>query len=1183
MSRVVHKLLVLLVMAAACGTALALDQVTLQLRWVHQFQFAGYYAALEKGYYAAVGLDVDIRAAGPGQALPLDEVVAGRAQFGVGNSGLLVSYDHGAPVVALAAIFQRSANVWITRKQDQIRSIQDLAQRRLMMMVSPDSAELLALFANEGIDPARLKVTPSNFQLDSLLQGNVDAVSGYTTNEPYLLDRLGVAYQLFDPHEHGIDFYSDVLFTSRALAEQHPGQVAAFRQASLEGWRYAVDHPEEIADLILRRYSTGKSRAHLLFEAAQIRLLMQPDLIDVGHMNPQRWRQIRATYVQLGMARGERPLEPFLFSRHEADWRWLQWSAAGLAAVTLLSWAVLLVVGRYHLRLRREVVQREAAQRDLAASRQDLIEAHQLARLGRWRWHIPTDEHHWSDEIYVFYGRDPALGPAVYPEVKSYFTPVSWQRLARAVEACLADGQPYACDAEVRRPDGSACFITTRGAAERDATGSIVRLYGTVQDITERKRAEIALRQERDFAQSLIQTAQVIVLVLDPQGRIVRVNRFLEELTQFGQAQVCGLDWLATFVPEREHAQVARLLSQAMSGVANRGHVYPVLTADGREVVFEWHDQVLHDEDGSCTGLLALGLDVTQRRRDEQSLRESRARLEAIFDLAPIGIALVGMDGRCTMANRRLLDLLGYEADALAAIDWVSVSPPDEAATEARLLAGLLARAMPFYTREKRFVRSDGALVWASLGVSVVWKLDGSPDYCVCVVEDIAARKQTEAELAAYRGNLELRVAERTREYLQAKEAAEAANVAKSAFLANMSHEIRTPLNAITGMAHLLRRSGLTQPQLGKLDRIEAAGAHLLDIINAVLDLSKIEAGKLVLEDAPLDVARVVDVVAGMVAGDLRAKGLQLRVDLGGLPQGLRGDHTRLQQALLNYVGNAVKFTQQGHISIEVRMTDEQPGAARLRFCVSDTGVGIEPQALARLFSAFEQGDNSLSRRYGGTGLGLAITRKLAQAMGGDAGAHSEPGRGSSFWFEALLRRGLVTPPDLPTQPLTRQAPDRPAECGIAGAVDRGAPAPDADGQLEDELRREFGGCRVLLVEDEPVNREVMTTLLAEVDLRVDIAADGLAAWRMASNQSYDLILMDMQMPVMDGLEATRRIRLSPGCRALPIVALTANAFADDRARCLQAGMNDFVAKPVVSELLYGCVRDWLRRTQVLV
>ncbi len=416
-----------------------------------------------------------------------------------------------------------------------------------------------------------------------------------------------------------------------------------------------------------------------------------------------------------------------------------------------------------------------------------------------------------------------------------------------------------------------------------------------------------------------------------------------------------------------------------------------------------------------------------------------------------------------------------------------------------------------------------------------------------------SALRAAKKEIEAINANLEVRIRERTEQLLAAKREAERANNAKSLFLANMSHEIRTPLNAVLGLCYLLQKTELTQLQLDYVKKADSAAQFLLGILNDILDFSKVEAGKLELEEVDFNLDELLRNVGTIVSIQAQERGLSLDINqsnAAGLA--LRGDPLRLQQVLMNLSSNAIKFTEQGVVRISVRVIEQSNLGVRLLFSVCDTGPGLSRDQVERLFEAFQQADTSTTRRYGGTGLGLVICKRLVQLMGGDIGVDSMLGQGSNFYFELTLPRATIKK-SLPTQPPL------------------------------DDVRQALAGARVLLVEDNALNQEVARAILRHEQVMVDVVGNGREAVekiQALGGHYYDAVLMDLQMPVLDGFAATQQIRALPGTTKLPILAMTADTIKEDRLRCLDVGMNDFIAKPIRIAQLFSVLAQWLQKSR---
>ena len=540
--------------------------------------------------------------------------------------------------------------------------------------------------------------------------------------------------------------------------------------------------------------------------------------------------------------------------------------------------------------------------------------------------------------------------------------------------------------------------------------------------------------------------------------------------------------------------------------------------------------------------------EAISERETAELVSASLRQLSLAVEQSPNSIVITNLRAEFQYVNDAFLKNAGYLRHEVLGM---SASMLQSSATRKDTLEQLWATLAEGRVWRGEFInrRRDGTDYIESATVAPLRQLDGTVTHYVSVMQDITEIKRMTVELERYRDHLEVLVAQRTEELEKARHEAEAANQAKSAFLANMSHEIRTPMNAIIGLGHLLRRSDVSDEQGVQLLKIDGAAKHLLAVINDILDLSKIEAGQMDIEEIDFTLGAVVNDVRSQLDEQATAKGL--RIDTSGADGSLSlcGDPTRLRQALLNYGNNAVKFSDHGTVSIRTKILETIGDVLLLKFEVADEGIGISAAQQATLFESFTQADASMSRLYGGTGLGLAITRHLAKMMGGDAGVDSQLGVGSTFWFTVRIRVSTVP---------------------VAAEATLPSVSPD------DKLRAKFSGTRVLVAEDNFINSEVAVSLLSSVGMVVDTADNGRLAVDMAMANPYAVIFMDMQMPQLDGVEAAREIRAVPQLATVPIVAMTANVFDADRRACLDAGMDDFVSKPVEPTALFQTLLRWL-------
>ncbi|MDD5297066.1 MAG: PAS domain S-box protein [Rhodocyclaceae bacterium] len=701
--------------------------------------------------------------------------------------------------------------------------------------------------------------------------------------------------------------------------------------------------------------------------------------------------------------------------------------------------------------------------------------------------------------------------------------------------------------------DGSVRWINARAnVVQRDVGGRALQMTGTLIDITAQKQAEEYLRRTSLYARSLIEASLDPLVTISPEGKITDVNQATEVVTGRSRTDLVGSDF-SDYFTDPDNARIG--YQQVFSEGKVTDYPLAIRHTSGKITNVLYNATVYRDAAGDVAGVFAAARDITEVQRATAALREKTEELDSYFNSALDLFCIADDQGYFRKLNPAWEETLGYgisELEGHLFLDWLH---PDDIASTLEIVKNLFDQK-PAIGFINRYRHKDGAYRW------IEWRARSKGHLIFAAARDITERIRAEEKIRMLNTGLEQKVNERTaqlkaanEELIQARDAAEAASRAKSTFLANMSHELRTPMNAIMGMTDLALRRAEDPKLRDQLAKVTQASQHLLHVINDILDISKIEAEHLTLEQAGFKLGEVLENLTSLIGHKARDKGLDLLVNVspGVAHLALVGDPLRLGQILLNLTSNALKFTEQGSIAIGARLMEEGPAEVLLRMEVRDTGIGIAPDDQKRLFNAFEQADGSTTRKYGGTGLGLAISKRLARLMGGEVGVESAVGRGSTFWFTVRLGKSTAAVPSAP-------------------AIESGA--------AEARLRARFSGARVLLAEDEPVNQEVSRCFLEDVGLAVDLAEDGRQAVELAKAHRYDLILMDVQMPNLNGMNATGEIRALPGYERTPILAMTANAFDEDRRACLDAGMNDHIAKPVDPQILFETLFKWLAQSR---
>ncbi len=739
---------------------------------------------------------------------------------------------------------------------------------------------------------------------------------------------------------------------------------------------------------------------------------------------------------------------------------------------------------------------------------------------------------YWSQGAEQTYGwsKQAAKGQVTYVLLDTRF-PVSRE----AMDQALTNTGRWEGELNHRRRDGRRVLVASRQVIHQDEPSQTLQVMEINRDITELKQTEAELLNSEAKYRTLYESMTDAMVKVDMTGRIIDSNPAYQELTGYSAAELANLTY-QELTPPRWHDLEARLIAgQILPTGSSEPYQKEYRRKDGTLVPIELRTFLLRDDQGQPAAMWAIIRDISERKQAEERMRNLNAYNRTLIEASLDPLATINAVGKIADVNAAMELVTGCPRQEMIGTNFSDYfSAPQQAEAGYRqVFEDGQVRDYPLEIRHR-----DGRLTPVLYNARLYLDPAGQVNGVFAAARDISERRQAERKLLEYNRLLQA-----------ARQQAEAANRAKSAFLANMSHEIRTPMNAILGLGHLALQTELTARQRDYLVKMTASADDLLRLLNDLLDFSKIEAGMLELETTPFQLRPLLAHLEGLVAVKTRGKGLQFQVTTDpATPDDLVGDPLRLRQILLNLLCNAVKFTPHGEVALVVQPGGEVGEQVTLEFAVRDTGIGMTAEQVAHIFEPFTQADSSTTRLFGGTGLGLNICEQLATLMGGTIRVVTEPGQGSTFTLTAPFRRGGALGP----------LPER------------------VDSPLDLTPLR---GCRVLIVEDQPINRQVIRELLEQAGVITALASDGQEAVAILGTGTavFDAILMDIQMPHLDGCQATRLIRQQWPADQLPIIAMTAHAFAEERDRCRAAGMNDHLVKPVRPERLYACLLHWIR------
>jgi PAS domain S-box-containing protein len=1014
------------------------QKVKLQLKWMHQFEFAGYYAAIEKGFYKDAGIDVELLL--PDSLLnPIESVHSGKADFGITDSGILLARSQNKKMVVLASIFQHSPNVIVVPKESGIKEASQLKGKTIAL--ESDSSEIIAFLNKSKVFPKREEIVPLEFDAVQILNKKADAISAYITDEPYAFDSIGFKYNILEPRHNGIDFYGDILFTSEKLIKTDPELVENFRQASLKGWHYALDHPYELIFLIQTKYSHRHSPEHLKFEMGKMNELIQEELFEIGYSNPVRWQRILGEYQKIGLISKDFTIDGLLYQNQIKPfiipWKLVSTFLLILSAISLLA--------------------------------------------------------------YVFY------------------------RNSRNLK----------------------------------------------KEIEDRQKIQAELAKSEALYRSILNASPDAICITDLEGNIEFASPQAEKLFGYNTDQILHQP-LVKYIHPDDHQKAMKSIHLMFSGDFTGSAEYRGIKSNGQLFYIESNGEFIRNIDGSPEKMIFVTRDVSDRKMAEEKLQQSEERFRQIVEQSQTVIWEVDANGLYTYVSPMSMNVWGYSPEELAGKKhFYDLHPAKDREEFKNAALGIFAAKQSFSNLENQIITSDGEIIWVETnGIPILDKQNNLLGYRGSD-NDITSYKKAEEAVRELNTNLEAKVAERTtmlissnkkllseieerkraeQEMQIAKNEAEQANVAKSEFLSRMSHELRTPMNSILGFAQLLEMGELNKSQLKGVQHIMKGGKHLLHLINEVLDITRIEAGRLSLSIEPVQIAPVVSEVIDSIRPQTTEKQVTVKLKPSVTNRlFVSADKQRLQQILINLIGNAIKYNKVGgSVVVESQIIGEEdktPG--RVRISVTDTGIGIHPDSVSKLFKPFERIGAEQSAEEG-TGLGLTVVKKLAEAMHCTIGFESVPEQGSTFWIDILQVESQLKTAD---QWVESESKDQESKKGT-----------------------------ILYIEDNQPNIELIEQILIyhRPNIRMETSMNGNEAQKLAMELKPDLLLLDLNLPDIHGSEVIKKLKEDAVTRLIPVVVVSADAMPSQLNNLKQLGAVDYLTKPLDVQAFLNVVDQFI-------